>query len=52
MIKAVLLTVAAILAVFWIIGLAAHILGAAIHIFIVAAIVVALGSFLVGRETA
>ncbi|HWE63960.1 MAG TPA: DUF5670 family protein [Chloroflexota bacterium] len=52
MIKSILLGIAAILLIFWIVGLAAHILGAAIHIFLVVAIVLALGSFVLGRETA
>jgi hypothetical protein len=47
-----LLAIALILAVFWIIGLVAHILGAAIHVFLVVAIVLILGSFLLGREAA
>jgi hypothetical protein len=52
MIKRVLLAIAVILAAFWIIGLVAHILGAAIHVFLVLAILLVLGSFLVGREAA
>jgi hypothetical protein len=49
MIRNVLLAIALLLAVFWIVGLVAHILGAAIHVFLVVAIVLILGSFLLGR---
>jgi Family of unknown function (DUF5670) len=52
MFRSSLLAIAAILVVFWVVGLAAHILGAAIHAFLVVAIIVALGSFILGRESA
>jgi hypothetical protein len=52
MIKGILLAIAAILLVFWIVGLVAHILGAFIHVALVVAIVLVIGSFVMGRETA
>lgn len=52
MIKGILLAIAAILLVFWIVGLVVHILGAFIHIALVAAVVLVIGCFVIGRETA
>jgi hypothetical protein len=51
MIRTVLFGLAALVAVIWLIGLGVHILGAFIHIFIVAAIILLIGGFVLGRET-
>jgi hypothetical protein len=45
----ILFIIAAILVVFWIIGLAVHILGAAIHVFLVLAIVAFIIGFLMRK---
>jgi hypothetical protein len=47
-----LLTIAAILAVLWLIGLLAHIGGGLIHILLVIAVVVFLYNLFVGRRSA
>jgi hypothetical protein len=52
MIVVALLVLAVVCGVFWVVGLVAHILGVAIHIFLVLALLALLGSFVLGRRTA
>jgi hypothetical protein len=50
MLRGILWTIAAILVIAWIVALAVKVTFAAIHILIVAAVILVIGSFVLGRE--